>query len=51
MIGVFVLLYHQRFTPNTAAGSAEASAAVPGDRLISLQRFEQGKIGFAGGRD
>jgi hypothetical protein len=30
---------------------AEAPAAVPGDRVISLQRFEQGKIGFAGGRD
>ena len=29
----------------------DPSAAVPGDRVISLQRFEQAEIGFAGGGD
>jgi hypothetical protein len=42
---------YRNITADDMAVFDRPPAAVPGDRVISLQRFEQGKIGFAGGRD
>jgi hypothetical protein len=42
---------YRNITADDMAVFDRPSAAVPGGRVISLQRFGQGKIGFADGRD